>query len=458
MSTEPAAEAPTPSTAAFSEAEPVASPSDAPRRPLARDRSFWGLLATQFLGAFNDNFYKQFVLLLCIDYVAQARLESDPYQSTATAVFALPFVLFSLYTGAVADRYSKRTIVVLCKALEIVVMLAATAVLATFAAGTPALLWAAIAVVGLMSLQSTLFGPSKYGILPELFDEADLSRVNGAVQMTTFIAILLGTVAAGYFLGFFRDRLWLFGLSAVTVSVAGTLTSLLVRRTPVANPGQPFTWKSFTGDPTVWKLAWTDARLRTATLVYSLFFMLGAVLQLSINAFGRNQMGYSPERTSLLVMTLTLGMGIGCSVAGQLSRRRNRTELVSYGGIGLLASGLLAGVAPHALPRELVFGVEAMLLCLLGVSAGLTAVPLQVTLQSVPPKAVKGRMIGVVNFCTWVGILLGGILYFGLSSMLRDGAGVSRIGDSFALVGLLMLPAVVLYWPKRGDAAAAADA
>ena len=418
--------------------------------PLTRDRSFWSLLATQFLGAFNDNFYKQFVLLLGIAYVDAEDLKSDPFQTAAVVAFALPFILLSLYTGSVADRYSKRTIIVLCKVLEIVVMLAATAVLLVLEAGTSTLIWASIAVVALMSLQSTLFGPSKYGVLPELFRSGDLPRVNGAVQMTTFFAILLGMVAAGVLLEQLAGRLWLFGLAAVTVAVVGTATSLGVRPLPAANPGQRFEWASMIGDPAVWRLIAGDRELRMATLVYSLFFLLGALLQLAINGFGVNQMGYSLSRTSVLVMMLTLGMGIGCSLAGQLSRDRNRPELVAYGSIGLLLTGLPAGLAPDLLPRGAIFGAECVLLVLLGTAAGLTAVPLQVTLQTKPPRAVKGRVIGVVNFCTWVGVLGGGLLYFALSGLLRDAAGNSRIGYTFALVGLLMLPAVAIYRPRGG--------
>ena len=424
---------------------------DDPRPPLLQDRSYWGLLVTQFLGAFNDNFYKQFVLLLCIDLVAQQGRDDDPYQTLAVVVFALPFVLFSLYTGAVADRYSKRSIAVLCKAMEIVVMLAGTAVLASFAAVSPPLIYAAIAVIALMSLQSTLFSPAKYGILPELFRAEDLPRVNGGVQMSTFVAIVLGVAAAGLVKGSLDGRWWIAGLIAVCIAVAGTLTSLLIRKTPPALPGVPFSWASFVGDPIIWRRTFSNPALKKAILVYSLFFLLGALVLPTVNTLGKMQLDAGDFRTSLLAMMLSLGMGVGCFVAGYLGRTRNRLDLVVVGSLGLLAAGgAIAALTAASLPPGLTFGLMMAAIGAFGAMAGLTAVPLQVVIQSTPAAAEKGRTIGVQNLCTWIGILIGGAAYFVLPLLF----GAERIGLSFALIGLLMLPAAWAYRREIGVARA----
>ena len=427
------------------------------RPELTRDRSYWSLLVTQFLGAFNDNFYKQFVLLLCIDFKTAQNLTSDPYQSKAMAVFALPFVLFSLYTGAVADRYSKRTIAVLCKVLEIVVMGAATLVFVSFAKGSPALLWAAIGVIGLMSLQSTLFSPAKYGIIPELFRREDLPRVNAGVQMTTFVAIVLGMAIAGFVKDNLDGRLWVAGAIAVSIAVAGTITSLFIRPTPVAMPNTPFAAKSFIGDPAIWKNVFTTRSLRRAVLTYSLFFFLGAVVQSVINAFGKEQLLLSDTRTSLLAMSLSLGMGVGCFAAGLLSRMQNRPDLVVKGSLGLLAAGfLVTGISLLSLSQTLTFWLEMVAIAFFGAMAGTIAVPLQVVIQDTPPADQKGRTLGVNNFCTWVGILLGAGFYFVLSALFTKTIGqgdaietTSHIGNAFALVGCLMLPAAWAYRKER---------
>ena len=161
-----------------------------------RNRSFWGLTVSQLLGAFNDNMFKQLVLLLCL---AKAREiaettggpVSDRYQPIAMAVFAIPWILFSGVSGFLADRFSKRRIVVLCKSMEIVVM---SCGLLAFLSGQ---LWALFVVLFLMSAQSTVFGPAKFGILPEQFRSEDLPRINGIFQMTTFLAIIFGFASAG---------------------------------------------------------------------------------------------------------------------------------------------------------------------------------------------------------------------------------------------------------------------
>jgi acyl-[acyl-carrier-protein]-phospholipid O-acyltransferase/long-chain-fatty-acid--[acyl-carrier-protein] ligase len=143
------------------------------------------------LGAFNDNFYKQLMLLLAIP-VVPGTLDQ---QQVATIVFALPFVLFSGIAGHLSDKYSKNRVIVLAKAAEIGIMgLGLIGFLMYGATGYRGLL----AVLFLMGIHSAFFGPSKYGILPELFRNKDLPRANGIVLMTTFLAIIFGTVSAGF--------------------------------------------------------------------------------------------------------------------------------------------------------------------------------------------------------------------------------------------------------------------
>src|SRR5205823_13551485 len=140
--------------------------------PLFRDRSFWGMTATQFLGAFNDNLFKQLMLLLAIPVGAAATQKADQ-QGLATMIFSLPFVLFSGFAGWLSDRYSKRTVIVACKVAEIGIMLLGVLGFLSYArtgyAGLLLVLWC-------MGMHSAFFGPGKYGILPELFPEKDLPR------------------------------------------------------------------------------------------------------------------------------------------------------------------------------------------------------------------------------------------------------------------------------------------
>ncbi|MEM6777107.1 MAG: MFS transporter, partial [Planctomycetota bacterium] len=161
------------------------------------DRSFIGFLTTQFFGAFNDNLFKQLLLLLAIPPAVMAGVEQPDgpdLQGVATIVFGIPFVVFGGLAGYLADRFSKRTIIVASKWAEVAVMgLGMLAFLMAPVLGFVGL-WV---VLFLMGLQSTFFGPGKYGILPEMLHREQLSRANGLVLMTTFIAIIVGTAAAG---------------------------------------------------------------------------------------------------------------------------------------------------------------------------------------------------------------------------------------------------------------------
>ena len=212
---------------------------------LGRDRAFWGLTITQFLGAFNDNLFKQLMLLLAVP-VGAAAVSAEDQQGLATVVFSLPFVLFSGYAGYLSDRYSKRPIIVLCKVAEIAVMLLGLAGFLCYAAsGYPGLL----VVLFLMGMHSAFFGPGKYGILPELFRAEDLPRANGFILMTTFLAIIFGTASAGL-LGELVDREMPLDESAhrlgigsgicIGLAVVGTLTSLLIRCVAAGQGGAAF--------------------------------------------------------------------------------------------------------------------------------------------------------------------------------------------------------------------------
>src|SRR6478735_7197584 len=194
-----------------------------PQSPLFGDPSFYGMTATQFLGAFNDNLFKQLMLLLAIPVGAAAATKADE-QGFATMVFSLPFILFSGYAGYLSDRFSKRTVIVLAKLAEIGIMLLGVAAFLSYdLAGYRGLL----VVLFLMGTHSAFFGPGKYGILPELFRDADLPRANGVILMTTFLAIIFGTASAGMLQGLLYDaagervpeRLWIGSLVCIGIAV-----------------------------------------------------------------------------------------------------------------------------------------------------------------------------------------------------------------------------------------------
>src|SRR6185295_13643775 len=199
-------------------------------RDTLRQPGLQPFLWTQFLGAFNDNLFKIVVSMLAVHVVAADKAGGEV--SVVSAIFILPFLLFSGYAGQLADIYSKRTVLVVSKSLEIV---AATLGLIAFAFGHLQLTYA---VLFLIALQATFFSPAKYGILPEMLPDRDLSRANGVLEMRTFMAIVLGTAIGGYLFEALSAHLWVIGLLVVGVACVGTASSFRIPHVPAAAPGQ----------------------------------------------------------------------------------------------------------------------------------------------------------------------------------------------------------------------------
>ncbi len=412
--------------------------------PVLSDSAFWGMTATQFLGAFNDNLFKQIVLLLCVDYTLAHASGGDIFQTLAQALFAIPFVLFSGLAGFLSDRTEKRQIVILMKVAEIVVMLAGVVAFAAAKPGSLELIGILFFVLCLMGAQSAFFGPSKYGILPEMLRSLDLPVANGIIQMTTFLAIILGTASAGFCKHAVGDRLWIVSSICVLVAVLGTATSLLLRKTPAARPGMQFELSALGISRETRQLLADDRPLLAVLFVASIFWLVGGVVLTTVNAFGKIELGYADHVTSLLASCMGLGIAVGCLLAGKLSSDRSDTHLVRIGAWGISIALALAGglgfvpVSPESLAWPL-----GMVLTALGCAAGLFVVPLQVYLQVQPPDSQKGRVIAAMNLMNWIGILMAAVVYFACSSIF----GSAHISRTFLVLSACMLPIAAVYRP-----------
>src|SRR4029077_5247424 len=197
------------------------------------ERSFWSLLAAQFQGAFNDNALRNLAIFLLI---ASATAPRERYATgeIVGAVFSLPFILFSMAGGYLADRYSKRSVTIGTKLFEIGVMVAAVGGLAFQSLNLE------LVAVFLASTQAALFGPSKYGMLPELLTQERLSWGNGVLEMGTFLAVILGSVAGAMLADLFRGRQAWSGLVFLGLAVVGLLSSLGISKLSAADPAKRF--------------------------------------------------------------------------------------------------------------------------------------------------------------------------------------------------------------------------
>lgn len=439
--------------------------SDAPRSMLSV--AFWSFLLTQFLGALNDNYFKQMVLLTCVSQVAKR--ENAPYlPELAQAAFALPFVLLSGFGGFLSDRCAKTRVIVGCKFAEVGIMGVGLLVLRIEGLSASAQIMYLIGVLLLMGAHSAIFAPSKYGVLPELFREDQLLPVNGAVQMTTFMAIILGMIIAGIALDQIQSAMWIGSLIAVGIAAAGTVASLFIPRAPIAQPGLKLKSEDLFLPRDIAQLLRSDRRLLLAILIASVFWFLGGVTQISVNTLGKATLRLSDTRTSLLLAGICFGIMAGCIIAGFLGKGRSGSRwvltgswllLISLSLIAFLGSGL-AGTAMNAGSKDqsimvMLFSADLLEWSLrlgmvfLGVSAGMFVVPVQVFLQQAPPPEYKGRLLGVQNLVTWIGILLSAA-FVGIAGMaLRTIAGPN--GDArhqwavFASLALLMVPVCLFY-------------
>ena len=367
-----------------------------------RSLGFRAFLATQFLGAFNDNLFKLLICFLAARVVKEGQGDRL-YIPLAGAMLTLPFLIFSAWAGHVADHFSKKRVMVWVKVAEIVIMSAGF--VAFYLKCLPLLL----GLLFLMGAQSAFFGPAKYGFLPETLPSDLLSRGNGHVQMWTFVAIVLGGASSGGLaylsnpdgpLGSYGADLHWAAAVCIAVAVTGTLTSLWITPTPAA--AKP-NGQAGRGLPAIWQTLRDISEhriLRRCVAGTAYFWFLAALFQLNILLYAQNQMGASERFVGLLQATVALGIGLGSAAAGRISGDHIEFRLVPLGALGMgLFSCLLLFLPGHP------YIALATLACL-GASAGFFNLPLATAIQRYSPPGSRGRYLGTNNFVTFSAMTL----------------------------------------------------
>lgn len=368
-------------------------PSPNPETPTST-RGFWALIVTQFQGAFSDNVLKNLVVLAAVFGGTMTAAEKNHFGELVGALFALPFIIFSMAGGFLADRFSKRFVMLGVKLLELVII-----TLAMFGLHQMDKTVLLICVF-LMGTHSAFFGPSKYGSLPELLPERKLSWGNGILELGTFMAIILGTVTAAVLAEHLRGQQWLSGLLLAVLAVCGLCTCWQITRIPAAAPHKTFhpnfpveVWRevrAMRGDRPLW----------LALLGNIWFSFMGALLLLNVVFFGADVLHVNETQVGLLNVALALGIGLGSVAAGYLSGGKIEYGLVPLGALGLfLFSALLAWPGGGTY-------VSFGLLALLGFSGGFFIVPVMALLQHRPASDNKGQIQAVANLLSFVGVFL----------------------------------------------------
>jgi acyl-[acyl-carrier-protein]-phospholipid O-acyltransferase / long-chain-fatty-acid--[acyl-carrier-protein] ligase len=376
---------------------------NAPGPPAHWRLGFWSLIVTQFQGAFNDNGLKFLVIYLIVERNFPSAVR-DRFILLVGALFAIPFILFSLAGGYFADRYSKRSVTIGTKIFEIGVGLFAIAALA---AGN---LTMEAAAVFLISTQGALFGPSKYGLLPELLPENKLSWGNGVIELGTFVASITAVMFAGFLADAFRGRHIWSGVIFLGLTMTGLFASMGISRVPAADPARKFRANPFAEFFGQLRLIAGDRVLGWAVVGNTYLWFLAALLQFVIVVYGHDVLGVNETEISYLQAAVGIGIGAGSLSAGYLSRGKIETRLVPLGGIGMTVFGFLVS------QRGLGIWPVRIDLCLLGFFGGFYAVPLNALIQHRPKREEKGGVIAAANLLSFAGVFLAAGVYFALST------------------------------------------
>jgi acyl-[acyl-carrier-protein]-phospholipid O-acyltransferase/long-chain-fatty-acid--[acyl-carrier-protein] ligase len=402
---------------------------------------FWSLIVTQFQGAFNDNALKFLVIYLIVerDFPVAVR---DKLVLLVGALFALPYILFSLAGGYLADRYSKRSVTIGTKIFEIGVMIFA---LVSLAVGN---LPMEAAAVFLISTQGALFGPSKYGLLPELLPETELSWGNGVIELGTFLAAITATMAAGFLAVSFRGRQTWSGVILLAFTLLGLFTSLGISRVPAADPARRFRTNPFADLGGQIRIIARDRILLWAVVSNTYLWFLAALLQFVIVIYGHDVLRVDETQISYLQAAVGIGIGVGSFAAGYLSGGKIECRLIPLGAIGMTIFGFLVS------QRGLGIWPVRLDLGLLGFFGGFYAVPLNALIQHRPAREHKGGVIAAANLLSFVGVFLAAGIYFLFASVAHLQPGQIFLAGAIMTVAATLYPAVALQQDWRRENAA----
>jgi len=391
---------------------------------LLRERRFAPFFGTQFLGAFNDNLFKNaLVVLLTFHAASWTTLAPGLLANLAAGVFILPFFLFSATAGQLADKYDKAKLARLVKVLEIGIMLIAAL---GFQQHSLAILLFALFLFG---LHSTLFGPVKYAILPQHLAEGELVGGNALVEAGTFIAILLGTITGGLLAGAADAPTWV-ALGGLLVAIAGYIASRGIPAAPAPDPGlrinlNPLseTWRNIS-------FARKNRTVFLSILGISWFWLYGALFLAQFPAYAKDVLGGAESAVTLLLAIFSVGIGIGSLLCERMSGKRVEIGLVPFGSIGLTLFGLdLAFASPAASGGGTPLELAALLahpwawrvifdLLMLGVFGGFFIVPLYALVQIRSSAEHRARIIAANNIVNALFMVVGAL---GAAALLGSG-------------------------------------
>jgi acyl-[acyl-carrier-protein]-phospholipid O-acyltransferase / long-chain-fatty-acid--[acyl-carrier-protein] ligase len=373
---------------------------------------------TQFLGGINDNIFKFVMAFLLIDTLGFSKASS--ILSATGAIYVIPFLLFSSSAGILADRFSKQKLLVIMKLAEMILM-----ALAIFAFATKSI-WGCYTLLFLLSTHSATFGPSKYGIIPELVPKEAVSKANGLITSFTYLAIIIGTFLASFLTEITGHHFTLIAIFCLIIALGGFICSLGIKQTSAQ--GSEKKMNIFFVKEIYETLKDTRHVTHLLPVIFgsAYFLMIGAFTQLNIIPFALQSLNLSEVAGGYLFLGTALGIALGSFLAGRISRKRVELGLTCFAGFGISLFFILVAIFSRNL--------HAVIICLLfiGILGGGFIVPLDTFIQLNSDGVKRGQTIGAANFLSFLGVLLASFALYFFSQI----CGLSSAA-SFAVMGLI---------------------
>ncbi len=403
-----------------------------------KSRGFAAYLGTLFAGAFNDNVFKLLLLCYASNFLGQDSPATKLYVPLAGALFVVPFLLFSSYAGYLADRFSKKSVMIGTKVAEVAIMLAGLLFFAE-----QRVYWL-LAILFVMGAQSTFFSPAKYGFMPETLPETELSRGNGATQLFTFLAIILGSWAGGALSAWSGDQPHYAAWFCLAFAIVGLAVSFGITPTRPGNPSVRLKLDPFTPHLLTLREMRRDSLLWLCLLANTFFWFLAALFQLTLLFLAKDTLAGDDNLVGYLQAAVALGIGAGCALAGFLSRNRIEYGLIIPGGIMTGVCCCLLGVFGGSRMGAYLFSAA------MGFSAGFYQLPLVTAIQKRSPQRCRGRYLGAGNALDCIAMMLASLVQWLLLKVFAfDARGVFvSAGVLTIVVVLVMARKVPTLWQR----------
>ncbi|GIK24776.1 MAG: glycerol acyltransferase [Rhodocyclales bacterium] len=370
---------------------------------LLKKRRFAPFFGVQFLGALNDNVFKQaLVILLTYSTASYTTMSTDILQNLAQALFVLPFFLFSATAGQLADKYEKSRLIGITVAIEFVCMALGAA--GFFLHSLP-LLFTALFLGG---IQSALFGPVKYAILPQHLKESELVGGNGMVEMGTSVAILVGMMLGGWLVAQEGWGVTAAAVVTMAISATGFLLSRLIPLAPAADPQLKINWNPFTETWRNFQFMRGNRTVFLSVLGISWFWFYGSIFLTQFPNLSKDILSGQESVVTLLLIVFSIGIGVGSLLCERLSGHKVEIGLVPFGSIGMTLFGIDLYFALSAHIQHAPMALAAFLqdaghwrilgdLFLIGLFGGFYIVPLYALIQIRSEPSHRSRIIAGNN-------------------------------------------------------------